>query len=110
MQSNVDILIDRRRNQEAGVLLVIRRKVGSTSSQGYSERGSSDNHDSYGLRVTGYKLQVWVRFAIPNSYRLSLTRPQHHTLSLDRLPHPPRPTGLLSIVCFSTPGRSRSFS
>ena len=44
MDGDVDVLVDRRRDDEPAVLAVVRRQVGAAPSQGNPQRASGDDH------------------------------------------------------------------
>src|SRR5450755_3476441 len=47
MQRNVNVLVDGRRNDEAGMLAVIRRQVGASPPQGNPQRRARDDHVAF---------------------------------------------------------------
>ena len=44
MQQDVDVLVDRRGDEEAAVLLVVRRQVGPAAAEGDAERAAGHDH------------------------------------------------------------------
>ena len=46
MHHDINILIDRRGDEEAAVLLVVRRQVGPPAAEGDAERAAGHDHDN----------------------------------------------------------------